>query len=78
MNSIVSHSSPVALLDASTWVFHIKNRVCAGFPSPAEDLGAERIDLTKVLVKHPQATFLLKASGYSMVEARVLTILATA
>ncbi|MCX2861590.1 hypothetical protein OOZ63_07015 [Paucibacter sp. PLA-PC-4] len=25
----------------------------AGFPSPAEDLGAKRIDLTAWLVKHP-------------------------
>ena len=30
----------------------IRNRVCAGFPSPAEDLGADRIDLAKLLVVH--------------------------
>ena len=45
--------------------------VKAGFPSPAEDLGAKRIDLSAKLVKHPQATFLLRASGDSMVGAGV-------
>jgi len=34
--------------------------------SPAEDLGAERIDLSKVLITHPQATFLQRVSGHSM------------
>ena len=48
-----------------------KNRVCAGFPSPAEDLGAQRIDLTALLVTHAQATYFLKASGHSMVEAGI-------
>jgi len=43
----------------------------AGFPSPAEDLGAKRIDLTAQLVKHPQATFLMKARGDSMREAGI-------
>lgn len=71
MYSIVSQSSPIMLSDVQTLIFQIKNQVCAGFPSPAEDLGAERIDLSKVLIKHPQATFLLKASGHSMVEAGI-------
>lgn len=49
----------------------LKNRVCAGFPSPAEDLGAQRIDLTQMLVVHAQATYFLRASGHSMVEAGI-------
>jgi len=56
MYSIVSQSTPIALSDVQTLILQIKNQVCAGFPSPAEDLGAERIDLSKVLIKHPQAT----------------------
>lgn len=43
----------------------------AGFPSPAEDLGAKRIDLTARLIKHPQATFLIRARGESMREAGI-------
>jgi len=43
----------------------------AGFPSPAEDLGEKRIDLTQVLITHPQATYLVRARGVSMVEAGI-------
>jgi DNA polymerase V len=71
MYSIVSRSSPVQLSDVQTLIFRIKNKVCAGFPSPAEDLGSQRIDLSKVLIKHPQATYLLKASGHSMVDVGI-------
>jgi DNA polymerase V len=49
----------------------LRNRVCAGFPSPAEDLGAQRIDLTQMLITHAQATYFLRASGQSMVEAGI-------
>ena len=53
MYSIVSQSTPIQHSDVQTLILRIKNQVCAGFPSPAEDLGAERIDLSKVLIKHP-------------------------
>ena len=43
----------------------------AGFPSPAEDLGAKRIDLAARLIKHPQATFLMRARGDSMKDAGI-------
>ncbi|HEU6454016.1 MAG TPA: translesion error-prone DNA polymerase V autoproteolytic subunit [Roseateles sp.] len=45
--------------------------VHAGFPSPAEDIGAKRVDLTAQLVKHPQATFLIRARGDSMRDAGI-------
>ncbi|WP_367141795.1 hypothetical protein [Rhodoferax sp.] len=48
MNSIVSASQPVSVSEAPLLALLIRNRVCAGFPSPAEDLGAKRIDLTQV------------------------------
>lgn len=47
------------------------SRVCAGYPSPAEDLGGQRVDLGKILITHPAATFLLRAQGHSMVEAGI-------
>lgn len=56
---------------APTPLLDLQVGVKAGFPSPAEDLGAKRIDLSAKLVKHPQATFLLRASGDSMVGAGV-------
>ncbi|MBI3532204.1 MAG: translesion error-prone DNA polymerase V autoproteolytic subunit [Burkholderiales bacterium] len=39
----------------------------AGFPSPAEDLQEQSIDLVQLLLTHPQATFLIRARGTSMV-----------
>lgn len=71
MNSTVSASQPVPASQAPLLAWLIRNRVCAGFPSPAEDLGAKRIDLTQVLITHPQATYFLRASGHSMVEAGI-------
>jgi len=71
MNSIVAASQPVSVSQEPLLALLIRNRVCAGFPSPAEDLGAKRIDLTHVLITHPQATYLLRASGHSMIEAGI-------
>lgn len=41
-------------------------RVSAGFPSPADDYMEDRLDLNRYLVKHPAATFFVRASGDSM------------
>ncbi len=49
---------PVPITTSPCLLDLVPTRICAGFPSPAEDLGAERIDLSKVLITHPQATFL--------------------
>lgn len=43
--------------------------VKAGFPSPAMDYLEERIDLTKLYVQHPAASFIVKCSGDSMLYA---------
>ena len=47
--------------------------VSAGFPSPATDYLENKLDLNEHLVKHPAATFIVKASGTSMVEAGILS-----
>lgn len=38
----------------------------AGFPSPADDFTQEKIDLNKLLVRHPDATFYARVKGDSM------------
>lgn len=48
------------------WVWELDTSVKAGFPSPAEDLGAKRIDVLERLVRHPHATFQMRVSGDSM------------
>ncbi|MDR1313459.1 MAG: translesion error-prone DNA polymerase V autoproteolytic subunit [Deltaproteobacteria bacterium] len=40
--------------------------VSAGFPSPAEDYVQEQLDLHKLVVKNPPATFFLRVKGDSM------------
>ena len=47
------------------------SKVPAGFPSPADDHMEEKLDLNTHLVKHPTATFFVKASGDSMVGAGI-------
>ena len=47
--------------------------VSAGFPSPATDYLENKLDLNEYLVKHPAATFIVKASGPSMTEAGILS-----
>ena len=71
MYSLLSPQTPVLISSAPLLAKLIRNRVCAGFPSPAEDLGAQRIDLTQMLVVHAQATYFLRASGLSMIEAGI-------
>ncbi|MFQ5328981.1 MAG: transcriptional repressor LexA [Thermodesulfobacteriota bacterium] len=44
----------------------------AGFPSPAEEELADTISLDEMLIKDKTASFLLKVSGDSMIEAGIL------
>jgi len=41
-------------------------RARLGFPSPADDFMDESIDLHRLLVRNPSATFLYRADGWSM------------
>ena len=45
--------------------------VQAGFPSPADDHMEGKLDLNKHLVKHPAATFFVRATGNSMIKAGI-------
>ncbi|MFC5521756.1 LexA family protein [Polaromonas jejuensis] len=68
MSSFLEALRPVPLTACSLVLPMAGDTVRAGFPSPAEDFVVRRIDLTEILVTHPQATFLLKVSGFSMIE----------
>lgn len=45
--------------------------VAAGFPSPAQDYFDGDIDLSEMLIDDPAATFIVRVSGNSMVEAGI-------
>ncbi len=47
------------------------DKVSAGFPSPATDYMENKLDLNEYLIRHPAATFIVKASGSSMVNADI-------
>lgn len=47
------------------------DRASCGFPSPAQDYVEQGIDLNDYCIRHPAATYLVKASGDSMVNAGI-------
>ncbi|CAK9887152.1 MAG: Protein UmuD (plasmid) [Candidatus Erwinia impunctatus] len=44
-------------------------RCPAGFPSPAQDYVEAELDLNDYCIRHPSATYFLRASGHSMNDA---------
>ena len=46
--------------------------VAAGFPSPAEESLLDTMTLDEYLIRRPEATYMLKVEGDSMVEAGIL------
>lgn len=46
-------------------------RLCAGFPSPADDYVEDALDPTRLMVTNPAATFFWRVSGSSMVRAGI-------
>jgi len=62
---------PVAMSLTPNLVAVLPCRVAAGLPSPAEDHAVQRVDLMAQLIKHPQATFLLRVRGESMKDAGI-------
>jgi DNA polymerase V len=45
--------------------------VAAGFGSPADDMTVKRIDLNDALIRHPEATFVMRAAGDAMRDAGI-------
>ncbi len=46
-------------------------RVPAGFPSPAESYLEKKLDLNEYLINHPAATYFVRVSGNSMINAGI-------
>lgn len=58
-------------IDCSLLLPLFSERVPCGSPSPAQDYVEDRIDLNKLAIKHPSATYFIKVSGDSMCEAGI-------
>ena len=52
-------------------VAYILSRISAGFPSPADDYIENNLSISELLIKNQLSTFLMKASGESMIEAGI-------
>lgn len=50
---------------------YLLENVQAGFPSPAQDYVERTLDLNQLCIKHPAATYFVRASGDSMVGAGI-------
>ncbi|WP_312686577.1 LexA family protein [Brevundimonas nasdae] len=46
-------------------------RLCAGFPSPADDYVEEALDPARLIITNPIASFIWRVSGSSMVAAGI-------
>ncbi len=57
---------------APIWVKVARVSVQAGFPSQAEDHAVDQLELMNQLVRHPQATYLIRIAGDSMREVGIL------
>ena len=65
--------SPISLkVNRSPLIIPLGNEhISAGFPSPADDYIDIGIDLNEQLIQHPNSTFFLRVSGYSMIKAGI-------
>jgi len=48
------------------------SRLCAGFPSPADDYLEDPLDPARLIVTNPISTFIWRVSGHSMVGRGIL------
>lgn len=62
---------PIARLGQVMPVPFMGARLCAGFPSPADDYVEDALDPSKLIVTNPTATFIWRVAGISMVRAGI-------
>ena len=53
------------------WLLTSDGCVRAGFPSPAEDLPCEQLDLNQRLIRNPLSSYFMRVSGDSMIDAGI-------
>ncbi|EEK9536675.1 translesion error-prone DNA polymerase V autoproteolytic subunit [Shigella dysenteriae] len=63
----------ISSCQSSTTIFLplFMERVPCGFPSPAQDYLEGSLDLNKLVIKHPSATYFVRVSGDSMIGAGI-------
>jgi|TARA_R110002049_G_C8980474_1_gene548266 DNA polymerase V len=61
----------IFITPSTTEIKLFNSKVSAGFPSPADDYIEESLSLDELLIKHPSATYMVKAQGNSMIGAGI-------
>lgn len=67
---IMQFFTPDALRQTASFPL-FSDLVPCGFPSPAQDYVERSIDLNELMVQHPSATYFVKSTGDSMIEAGI-------
>jgi SOS regulatory protein LexA len=69
---LVKRGGKLAPTGRLTGTTRLLGSVQAGFPSPAEEELLDTLSLDEFLIERPDATFMLKVTGDSMIEAGIL------
>ena len=69
---ISKSAGKIALTGKLTGTVKLLGVVQAGFPSPAEEELVDSMSLDEFLIERPEATFMLKVTGDSMIDAGIL------
>ena len=70
-DEVVLEEPALVIVAEPAFAHAVVAKIQAGFPSPAEDLGIERVDLNKILIKNPEATFVMGVRGTSVRDAGI-------
>ncbi|GAA0685335.1 translesion error-prone DNA polymerase V autoproteolytic subunit [Marinobacterium maritimum] len=62
-----------AATNASLAIPFFLESVPAGFPSPAQDYVEQTLDLNDLCIRHPAATYFVRAEGDSMIEVGIFS-----
>ena len=71
MNYIVKTERKIAPTGKLTGTVKLLGTIQAGFPSPAEEELVDTMSLDEYLIENPNATFMLKVTGDSMIDAGI-------
>ena len=71
MRLVAHHARPIRAITPVVPVMTIEVRVPAGYPSPAQDFRAEDLDLNEHLIRDRLASFIMRVSGDSMIDAGI-------
>lgn len=71
MTMSLAGAIPLQQADIESLVPLMGTKVCAGFPSPADDYIEEALDPSRLIVTNPISTFMWQVSGSSMVASGI-------